>query len=103
MSKNYGRKKSDSDAEQELYCQWRRKVFERDRFICQVCKDWKQPLTAHHLQNFSSSPRGRLEVDNGVTLCDNCHDNFHVRYGGSDNTTEQFEEFCDLAVPFYDR
>ncbi len=102
MSKNYGRRKSDSDAEQEAYRQWRRKVFEHDRFICQACKDWKQRLTAHHLQSFSSFPSGRLEVDNGVTLCGNCHDDFHARYGGKDNTIEQIEEFCTLTVPFYD-
>ena len=54
--------------------EWRRKVFERDHFICQKCGYNKgHILIAHHIKSFSGYPELRLAVDNGITVCKSCH------------------------------
>jgi len=54
--------------------EWRRKVFERDHFICQRCGYNKgKILIAHHIKPFSQYPELRLDVNNGITLCEPCH------------------------------
>jgi hypothetical protein len=61
------------------YVKWRRYVFERDNYTCQCCGDNRGGnLQAHHLLNFSDHPELRLVVDNGITLCDSCH-NFNIQ------------------------
>lgn len=60
------------------YRDWRNSVFERDNYICQICKskngDGKNIfLQAHHIENFSINERRRLDETNGITLCKSCH------------------------------
>jgi hypothetical protein len=52
---------------------WRTSVFERDHFTCQVCHVKGCYLEAHHLKRWVDFPELRFEVDNGQTLCRNCH------------------------------
>jgi hypothetical protein len=59
------------------YDAWRRKVFERDGFECQACFKVGGKLTAHHIVRFSKEPKLRLKVSNGVTLCKDCHGDYH--------------------------
>jgi len=61
---------------------WRISVFERDQFRCQVCGIVGKYLTAHHIKSFAKFPKLRLELDNGITLCEDCHkltDNYKGR------------------------
>lgn len=54
--------------------EWRRKVFERDHYTCQKCGYSKgKILMAHHIKSFSKSPKLRLDISNGLTLCKPCH------------------------------
>ena len=53
------------------------RVFERDNFKCQVCGKVGGELNAHHIKEFSEYPELRFEVDNGITLCVNCHKKIH--------------------------
>ena len=62
------------------YREWRMKVFLRDNFTCQFCEARSHVglgktiyLEAHHLKSFAKYPKLRFEVDNGITLCDECH------------------------------
>lgn len=81
------------------YKQWRKSVFKRDKYTCQCCGDnTGGNLNAHHIENFSNNEELRYDVDNGITLCKNCHSlniegSFHSVYGAYNNTRKQLEEY----------
>ena len=82
----------------EEYKIWRLKVFERDNYTCQCCGRKTHKNEAHHLDNFAEFIEKRFDVDNGITLCEDCHNpnkkgSFHNVYGTLHNTKEQFEEY----------
>ena len=54
------------------YREWRTAVFERDGFTCQECGS-KVKLEAHHIKEICNYPNLVYEIDNGITLCHNCH------------------------------
>lgn len=80
-------------------------VFRRDNFTCKCCGyDKGHILVAHHLNSYNWDKENRVNPDNGVTLCEKCHKEFHKIYGNGDNTKEQFIEFIknkniDKAIP----
>lgn len=53
--------------------EWRLKVFERDKYTCQVCKIKGNELHPHHIKPFCDYPELRFDVSNGQTLCKDCH------------------------------
>jgi len=54
--------------------EWRLAVYGRDNFTCQICGCSKSGrLQAHHIKRFALFPERRFAVDNGITLCVNCH------------------------------
>jgi hypothetical protein len=62
------------------YKLWRKSVFERDNYTCQVCKykshtsiNNKSDIQVHHIKPFAYFPNLRLEITNGITLCISCH------------------------------
>lgn len=59
------------------YKRWRHLVFERDGFTCQKCGQFGGDLFAHHVQSFSEYPELRVNLENGVTLCQKCHKEIH--------------------------
>jgi hypothetical protein len=61
------------------YKQWRNAVFERDNYTCQHCGQKGGKLNAHHIKPFSDYPHLRLEVNNGITLCTECHKKAHKK------------------------
>ena len=60
---------------------WRQKVYERDGFICKHCHIKGKRLNAHHIVPWASNPTLRFSLDNGITLCKDCHIMEHKRVG----------------------
>jgi len=55
------------------YRLWRENVFKRDNWTCVICKIRGGYLEADHIKPFSLYPELRFVLDNGRTLCKNCH------------------------------
>jgi hypothetical protein len=72
---------------------WRQSVFARDNWTCQKYGIKGGKLHSHHIQNFSSHPELRFAIDNGITLSEKAHKEFHKKYGIKNNTREQLEDF----------
>ncbi len=70
------------------YKQWRKSVFERDKYICVICgnkssKNNRVYLQADHIKPFCIYPNSRLDIKNGRTLCLNCHQKTTTYKNGS--------------------
>lgn len=71
--------------------QWRNSVYARDDYTCQICsarngRGKKIVLNADHIKSFVNYPELRLDINNGRTLCVECHrktDNYGGRLSWS--------------------
>ncbi|MCK4500257.1 HNH endonuclease [Candidatus Babeliales bacterium] len=59
------------------YKKWRIKIYNRDNFTCQVCGQVGKKLHAHHIKSVAKYFELRLDINNGITLCDECHKEIH--------------------------
>lgn len=75
------------------YKVWRKSVLIRDNFICQKTKISGGKLVVHHINNFAEFPELRFDINNGITLSQKAHIDFHKIYGSTNNTREQLQEF----------
>ena len=62
------------------YRLWRESVFERDNWTCIWCGE-KGYVEADHIKPFALFPELRFAIDNGRTLCIDCHKKTDT-YGG---------------------
>jgi hypothetical protein len=80
------------------YLDWRVSVFVRDDYTCQCCFKVGGTLNAHHIESFSDHLELRTEINNGITLCEECHavqisGSFHSLYGTQDFTKFQLIDY----------
>lgn len=71
-------------------------VMERDNYTCDICgkySKWGNGLNAHHLNGYDWDKENRTNPDNGITLCKECHVDFHKIYGFGENTKLQYIEY----------
>lgn len=66
----------------DAYREFRRIVLKRDKYCCQMpgCKR-RSRLQVHHIIRYSDSGYGRLNPDNGVTLCIQHHEEIKDKEG----------------------
>jgi len=55
------------------YRKWQKSVFNRDNHTCRLCEKTNCPIAAHHIYMKAKYPDMVLDIDNGITLCDQCH------------------------------
>lgn len=90
-------RKNSSRFSDPNYIIFMKKVLARDSYKCQCCGDINN-LEVHHLDGYNWCKEKRTDETNGISLCVNCHANFHSKYGRGDNTKEQFEEWIGKSV-----
>lgn len=56
---------------------WTLKIFKRDNFTCMNCNKVGDRLNAHHIKSWAKYPKLRFNIDNGITLCVECHKKLH--------------------------
>lgn len=56
------------------YKEWRKSVFERDKYTCIWCGQVGGELNADHIKPWALYPKLRYTLDNGRTLCKPCHE-----------------------------
>ena len=62
--------------------QWRREVLQRDGGACRVCEEHGNSHV-HHIKPLEKYPDLATNIDNGITLCGNCH----TRLKGKEEST----------------
>ena len=70
--------------EKNAHLEWRRQVFERDNYTCQLCGiksgcGHRLILNAHHIKHWKDYQELRRDLNNGVTLCKYCHNYVHYK------------------------
>ncbi|GHV51288.1 hypothetical protein FACS1894216_05050 [Synergistales bacterium] len=60
---------------------WRRRVLRRDNYTCVKCGKIGGELNAHHIERFRNNVNCRTDINNGITLCVDCHKQIHKEEG----------------------
>ena len=75
------------------YDEWIYQVKKQANFTCDICGQWGGDLHSHHLDAYKWNKERRLDITNGVCLCEHCHKEFHSIYGKGNNTEEDYLEY----------
>lgn len=91
------------------YKEWRNAVFERDGFRCKLCEKGGM-LNAHHvikvktillennIHNLSEARKCKAlwDINNGITLCEDCHDILHSSRKYMKKDFKRYEKYLEL-------
>lgn len=74
---------------------WTVNIFKRDGYTCQDC-GLHEPeiIEAHHIISKKEAPEKQYDLDNGVTLCPNCHKRRHIQL--TKNGTYRAKTYGDI-------
>lgn len=69
---------------------WRTSVYERDDYICFICQRRGGKLHPHHIKKKSLYPELVFDINNGITLCEDCHhlEGIHIAGGALEKVLE---------------
>lgn len=76
----FGRKRTRAERDKRTspeYNAWRKSVFTRDDFTCKECGKIGGKIQAHHIRSYKNNPDLRLDIENGITYCVQCHKEAH--------------------------
>ena len=59
------------------FCKWRKAVFSKGDYTCQICGVRGKKLSGHHIKEWAKYPELRYDVNNGQCLCYKCHMKLH--------------------------
>ena len=76
------------------YLPFIKSVLKRDNYYCQCCHS-RSKLVVHHMDGYNWCKERRIDISNGITLCENCHKKFHKIYGYGNNTEKQWNEYIN--------
>lgn len=82
------------------YTDFIKKVLKRDNYSCQCCNKTGKKLEVHHMDGYDLHKDKRLDFSNAITLCKDCHKNFHDTYGRGKNNKQQFEEWMGKTIDY---
>ena len=68
-----------------VYQEWRNRIFQRDKYTCRWCNAHSGNgkdiyLEAHHIKSWKEYPELRFDLENGLTLCQDCHNTTRGNY-----------------------
>lgn len=71
--------------------QWKKDVKQRDLFICQRCgkRGTSNQMEAHHKMPVWFMSKLQFDMENGITLCKQCHKQLHGAGGTIKNNKEE--------------
>lgn len=72
---------------------WRENIFKRDNYTCRSCGKTKCEIHPHHIKNYAKYKDLRFNIKNGITLCKQCHREFHLKFGTYNNNRKQMKDF----------
>ena len=78
---NQNNKRTERSLNKGKLITWRNKVNKRDNYICVKCGKKSDYIHTHHILSFTDYPSERYKIENGITLCEDCHIKFHKEYG----------------------
>lgn len=78
----------------DKYKNWRNACFKRDNYTCKKYGT-KTKIVVHHIKNFAKYPELRFDINNGITLSDKAHKEFHKIYGNRNNNKKQLLIFLN--------
>jgi hypothetical protein len=84
---------------------WDNKCAITARLTTWLCKTFKETsLVCHHFFNASRGPVFAYSVINSIVLSEDIHEQFHIQYGYTENTIEQFLDYLLVLKneKFYD-
>jgi len=94
---NYNPQLTNEDRQDRKYTPYYRSFLSEihylNSYMCILCENNKK-CEVHHLDGYNWCKEKRMDVNNTVLLCKECHDEFHSLYGRGNNTKEQFIEWA---------
>ncbi len=83
--------------EDREYIIWAKRIKQLDKYTCQICFAKNVPLHSHHLNAWNLYVSERYDLNNGVCICERCHDALHHEFGKGNNTKEQYFQFRNIV------